>query len=314
MTTEYIIFVIFFGVTYIIGVSLNSFIAAFTIKNRIRGEPQSPVDLILTVLGLSHVMIQNVQLFGFVAAVTVSDLLCSYKIYAIFTLFYALNLSSSWTTVWLCLFYCIKIVTFQHCLLMSLRLRLPTLVPRLLSGSVIVSFSYMALFTLITEELTPLFKDLNYTECNDQQQLPAKQFLTNINYAFDFGVSIASLLVLLSLGLTLTSLGSHVLRIHKGLFGISSSQLTAHINASRSIALFLILQIGLYVVQLISSTIEITGDTVWYWCISFILYSYSPLNALLLIMGNRKLRLACVFICSGKFIKHKGNRNRPTKM
>ncbi|KAM4608095.1 taste receptor type 2 member 41-like [Discoglossus pictus] len=278
------------------GVPLNVFIIAVSFRAWVKGGQQSSADLILLALGSFNITTLSLQCFGNIIQFFV-DVFSSYSFYFIYAVFCSTFLSSSWIIAWLCTFYCIKIVTFQHRLITYLKLRFSILLPWLLSGSIILSFSLMTLLLVITILYVPSDNLDNNTNNSSHGQLSGYRNIRLFIYGLDAAACVPLLLTVISLGLTITSLILHVLRLRRGSSNISFAQLKAHVHAAITMTLLLILEI-IYFLVLMSNSLCLSSTVAWNW-VSYAIYCYSfTLQALILIFRNRRWSLACgVFVC-----------------
>ncbi|KAM4632107.1 taste receptor type 2 member 4-like [Discoglossus pictus] len=278
------------------GVPLNVFIMAVSFRAWVKGGQQSSANLLLLVLGPFNITTLILQCFGNIIQCFV-DVFSSFNIYFIFAVCCSTFLSSSWITAWLSTFYCIKIVTFQHRLITYLKLRFSILLPWLLSGSIILSFSLMTLLLVITILHVPFINLDNNTNDSSYGQLSGYRNIRPFIYGWVAASCVPLLLSVISLGLTITSLILHVLRLHRGSSNISFSQVKAHVHAAITMTLLLILQI-IYFLVLTSDTLFLSCNIAWFWFCNIIYCYFGTVQALILILGNKKLSLACrVFGC-----------------
>ncbi|KAM4603219.1 taste receptor type 2 member 4-like, partial [Discoglossus pictus] len=229
------------------GVPLNVFIMAVSFRAWVKGGQQNSADLLLLVLGPFNITTLSLQWFGIIIPFFV-DVFSYFSFYFIFAVFCSTFLSSSWITAWLSTFYCIKIVTFQHRLITYLKLRFSILLPWLLSGSIILSFSLTSLM-VVPSLYAPFDNLVNNTNSSSYEQIYYMYLYIN---TFIYGLTTAScvplLLSVISLGLTITSLILHVLRLRRGSSHISFSQVKAHVHAAITMTLLLILQMIYFLV------------------------------------------------------------------
>ncbi|KAM4604520.1 taste receptor type 2 member 4-like [Discoglossus pictus] len=285
------------------GVPLNVFIMAVRFRDWVKGGQEISADLMLLFLGTINIIPLSVQCFNnIIPTLGIYPFVSLFSIYCFFTVFYSTTLSSSWIHACLSTFYCIKTVTFQHRLITYLKLRFSILLPWLLSGSILLSFSLTSLLLVVPILYAPVDNLVNNTNSSSYEQIYYMNLYINL---FIYGWVAAScvplLLSVISLGLTITSLILHVLRLDRGSPNISFTQLKAHVHAAITMTLLLILQIIYHMVLMSNSLCLPCYEPAVLW-FSYTLYCYFyTLQALTLILGNRKLSLACgVFGCSPK--------------
>ncbi|KAM4632119.1 taste receptor type 2 member 39-like [Discoglossus pictus] len=278
------------------GVPLNVFIMAVSFRAWVKGGQQSSADLLLLVLGTINIITLSVQCFNnIIPTLGIDPFVSLFGMYCFITVFYSTALSSSWIHACLSTFYCIKTVTFQHRLITYLKLRFSILLPWLLSGSIILSFSLMTLLLVVPSLYVPSDNlDNNTNNSSDEQIYYMKLYINLFIYGLTTAACIPLLLSVISLGLTITSLILHVLRLHRGSPNISFTQ---HVHAAITMTLLLILQI-IYLLVLMSKISCLSCNIAWTWFSNIIYCYFYTLQALILILGNKKLSLACgVFGC-----------------
>ncbi|XP_053550811.1 taste receptor type 2 member 41-like [Bombina bombina] len=277
---------------FIFGIPLNTFILAISLKELRKRQYQSPVDLILFALGLFNIIMQSAQLLTSITYYLFTDIYMSYSFNFMDSIFAGTTLSVSWITAWLCTYYCIKILHFQHHLLLYLKWTFPNLLLKLLVGSIVLSYSLVSLMLGFIVRYVTANQQANSTTIHPEELLRAQKKILYI-YGLNFAICWPLLLILLSLGLTIISLMLHAL-------SGPSVHLKALCNAAKTMSLLMVLQILYYVSQL-CLTLNVGYETIFFWIFLLILYFFYPLQAVTLILGNRKLHSAYgAFCCLNK--------------
>uniref|UniRef100_A0A6J0SI67 Taste receptor type 2 n=1 Tax=Pogona vitticeps TaxID=103695 RepID=A0A6J0SI67_9SAUR len=150
----------------IVGLLGNGFITAVNGHRWLRKRKMLPCDLLLTSLGISRFLLEVISLMGCVLYYISSEIsLDSYAGAVIHFSWIFLNMTSLWCATWLSVFYCLKVANFTNPLFIWLKLRVNTLMPRLLGMSI----------TVFTIFILPPFVDysINKKWCNQTGTLPA---------------------------------------------------------------------------------------------------------------------------------------------
>ncbi|KAG8546010.1 hypothetical protein GDO81_019915, partial [Engystomops pustulosus] len=252
-----------------------------------RGQP-GPADTILFSLGLCNVLMQSLLICSIVMYFFCFQILISDDFYRLYSgVYIPLCLSSSWMTSWLCIFYCIKITTFQFRFLVWLKSWFSDVLPGLIFMSIVVSF---VLIYPITTVLSTGKCSANNTVERSVEFLPLvvpRRFLPIILV----WCCIPCLLIFMSLTMTIASLVLHVLRI-KGSPSFSDSQITAHVSSMKTMASLLVLYIIFYLSQVILLLNMFPFTSGWFWLFLLLHYSFCTLQGIILTLGNPKLHNA----------------------
>nr|XP_020634427.1 taste receptor type 2 member 7-like [Pogona vitticeps] len=226
----------------IVGLLGNGFITAVNGHRWLRKRKMLPCDLLLTSLGISRFLLQVISLVGCVLYYISSEIsLGPYAGVVIHFSWIFLNMTSLWCATWLSVFYCLKVTSFANPLFIWLKLRVNTLMPRLLGMSI----------TLFTILLLPPFVDYSRKLCNYTGTLPANAnhseicktlfasfdilqlIITSINFSINVSASI----------LLLLSLWKHVRKLKKSSAGVKDLSTQVHINVMKP----LLFSLSLYV-------------------------------------------------------------------
>ncbi|XP_063789030.1 taste receptor type 2 member 41-like [Pseudophryne corroboree] len=265
------------------GLFLNGLIIYISSRTWRNGGYLSPGDAILVALGLCNIIMQTLLTCGIIIYYFWIHTFLSYSFFSVFFAIYnPMCLSSSWMTSWLCIFYCIKITNFQCSVFVLVKSRFSGMLPWLILASVALSVIFIS-----SGYLTALNPAGNATQHDSSQRVPftlSSVFLV----VLVFWCCLPCVLILTSLGTTLTSLVIHVFRM-KASTDFSSSKIEAHINGIRTMTLLLVLYIIFYLTQIILSLSIFPFSSPWFWILLVLHFSFCTLQGVILVLGNPKL-------------------------
>ncbi|XP_075687749.1 taste receptor type 2 member 4-like [Rhinoderma darwinii] len=272
--------------TTISGLSINSSLVAEYCRTW--SQKHQPGACILISTAVTNVLLQcSVTLDGLLY-IFGSHMMFAQGVYVMdFVLVYFLLEVSFWHTTWLSIYYCLKLVNLPNPFFFQLKLRFPSIVPLLLTGSFIGSLLINAPF-LWTLQITGF---PNETDYRFEMFFPFTMFNVIFGCCFPFLITFTSIV------LSVTSLLSHILKVKSDETNFRRPQLKAHIGAVKTMVTRLTLDLILCLVAtgLLTSemTFVIAVDTA---CWLFLML-YSTLQSIVLILGNPKLKTK-LFTCS----------------
>ncbi|KAG8539641.1 hypothetical protein GDO81_020602 [Engystomops pustulosus] len=273
------------------GIYLNAMIVVVNLRDRHHGRHLGSSNLLLSSIGLNNVFFQTDLVldsifFGFHKYIPFSREI-HLRILNLLTCFASCNY---WFTVWLCTYYCLRIVSFPNGVLFLLKMRISTYLRKLLVISALESclISVLSTWNMYLEPLD------NPTLNTSSLQVISIKFPYKV--VMMCGTIVPLVLTLIPTGFTLSSLWRHIMMMKRNMMGSSAAQTRAHVTAARTMVLLLTLHLLLYFASLsiILHSFNV-NDISQYFC-WFIIFSYSTLQALVIIHGNSKLRT------SGKLI------------
>ncbi|KAM4023628.1 taste receptor type 2 member 41-like [Anomaloglossus baeobatrachus] len=268
-----------------VGLFSNVLITYMSCRGWRSGGQQSPADTILLSLGLCNLLMQSllmgsIMIYHFWIQIFLSDHFFQW-LYGVYT---PIAACSSWMTSWLCIFYCIKITTFQFQFFVWMKSRFSAALPWLIITSIALSFVV----------ISPLSSNLTTSpSCGNSTEWRSNSFLLVVETSTFLPIIVLwcclpCLLIFMSLGLTLASLVLHVLRMKKS-SSFRDSQISAHVNSIKTMASLLALYITFYSSQLILLLNVFTFASTGFWFFLLLHYSFCTLQGIILILGNPKL-------------------------
>uniref|UniRef100_A0A8C8VJB6 Taste receptor type 2 n=1 Tax=Pelusios castaneus TaxID=367368 RepID=A0A8C8VJB6_9SAUR len=294
-TSLVLIFLSLLGLETLVASLGNGFIIFMICIAWIKSRKMSSCELILTSLSISRFLLQLVVMvsnFIYIFSPSTSTLGCKHKTFGVVWAY--LNILSLWCATWLTVFYSIKIARFTQPLLLWLKLRIAWLVPRLLLGSLAVSF---------ISSIPLVWSDVGFDFCNSTKSPERNITLNdakNIPYFYFmpmqiFMSAIPFIIFLVSSILLLTSLWKHTQKMKNNVSGIEDPSMEAHINAMKSLLSFFILFIIYFVTLIIILTNIIPFQNPARLPYEVLLSAYPSAHPIVLVLTNPKLKQVSIF-------------------
>ncbi|MBZ3879894.1 Taste receptor type 2 member 41 [Sciurus carolinensis] len=286
-----VFFMLLFVLLCFLGILANGFIVLMMSREWLRRGRLLPSNMILLSLGVSRFF---QQCFGLVH--TFNYFLHS----AEFTRGLArqficlhwdfMNSATFWFSTWLSVLFCIKIANFSHPTFLWLKWRLPGLVPRLILGSVLISFGVTLLFFWGNHNLYQDFYirqvsgNMTHKEWNRRLETDYFMPLKLVSMSLPCSLFLVSILLLIN------SLRRHTQRMQHSAHNLRDPSAQAHTRALKLLISFLILYAASFVSLVIDATVFIPSDSLWYWPWQITLYLCMSIHPFVLIISNLRLR------------------------
>ncbi|XP_015284172.1 PREDICTED: taste receptor type 2 member 9-like, partial [Gekko japonicus] len=224
------------AIVIVVGVMGNGFIVLANGLDWIRSKTMPPSDMILTALSLSRLLFLGLVLAVHCLFFLDVDNPKSLPESLIFFWGFA-NATTLWMATCLAVFYCMKLVNLPQVFFVKMKLGLSRLVPRLLLGSVLVSFitSFPIIFF---EKCSPCCNETRVVRGNRNTTCPQK-VLSGIIYIT--GSSPSFVIVLASSVLLIRSLLHHARKMRLNMGGVKDHRMDVHIKAVKTLVSFVIL-------------------------------------------------------------------------
>uniref|UniRef100_A0A8C5P971 Taste receptor type 2 n=1 Tax=Leptobrachium leishanense TaxID=445787 RepID=A0A8C5P971_9ANUR len=282
-----LISMVILGATTIMGTISNCIILSVNLIEKAKGKSLGSSDLIMVTLGISNIIFQFVMTANDFLSVLWSDLYFSDGVYAIInTLLFFPIFSSFWFTVCLSVYYCLQIVIFTHPFLMRLKLGISTLVPIFLVTSVFIAIAISVPAAWSTYR-DPFSGNVSNNETSDDS-VP-KLSLTYLLPSNIIGCTLPLLLVAISNGLIIRSLKSPNNVAEKG-NNTQSQRAEARERAARTVGSLLLLYMSFYISEIIMFVDLFPPSSPGFCACLMVIYSYSPAQSIILILGSPKLK------------------------
>ncbi|KAM8962432.1 taste receptor type 2 member 40-like [Pelodytes ibericus] len=269
---------------------LNSWIVAVNIQAHRAGVPMSPCDQILTLLGCTNLALQTLEYLGTyfkLFSVSFTRFQYIHVLFVDLTLF--LISCIFWLTLWLFWYYCLRIVHFKRGILYMLKMRISTLMPKLLWFSFVESIlnTILAIWNVSVKDSPDL-----YQNTTDPSTISVNIIYTEFNYYLFILLlcAVSIFFTLIPIGLTMISLRRHTKKMRKKDFSLA--QMQAHLTAIKTMVLLTVLYISFYVASislvLHSFNVETVSEYLSWYCVLV----YPMLQSMVIISGNSRLRKA----------------------
>ncbi|XP_069707189.1 taste receptor type 2 member 9-like [Phaenicophaeus curvirostris] len=198
-----------------------------------------------------------------------------------------INFSNLWTSACLSVFYCIKIVNFQHSFFTFLKAKIDRIVTQMLMGSVLLSLIISVVSYKINSDIH--CDKTNATTLGNFWRLRVKM---DENYVpilsiYGFGFATTFLAVSFSALLLLFSLWRHKRRMQAN--SVRNISVDAHIKAMKSILSFFFLYSINFICSFLTLVYRSRTDNPMSLLILVFQYVFPSLHSLLLIFSNPKL-------------------------
>ncbi|XP_071977786.1 taste receptor type 2 member 4-like [Engystomops pustulosus] len=281
------------------GIYFNVFISVVSYRTWLSDGSLQPRGLLLFSTGLSSAIFEGYRFsvdisFHFWREDFSSLNVCTVFLHCLFTscIFFTLCQVSL-----LCSFYCIKLISFQHWIIQVLKSRLPSYLPWIMAGTLVISGLGLVLLFYVIYISVPVNATNNSSFCRRINETYAAR-IRNMSNGFNIIIALPFCLILVSLSCTAITLVQHK-RKAQGTLGLGRSHLQAHMDAATTMILLLALNMSFYVSKLLMD-----GNVLPFplsMMFSVIYYLFWPLQALILIFRTKKLyeRFIC---CSRKKI------------
>ncbi|KAM9305080.1 taste receptor type 2 member 1-like [Gastrophryne carolinensis] len=257
---------------------LNTFIVLITGRS-LRGEvTRNPANLIQFTIGVT-----NISMRGLMAAYTIIffEVMSESDNFNYLVTFLLIShvCFSYWLMAWLSAHYCSTITTTHHRLFIWIRKALSTFLPHVL---ILTAAGSLALTYVEVGQFVQKGK-VNATSMEDYITL-------NKILSVTLSCCLPCVLILISLLVTVSSLLKHVRNMNRAVSGSAHLNVQVHVNAARTMVLFLLLGITFFTSEIIFFTLPSSVDnptSVSFW-IATIFFPSS--EAAIIIQASPKLR------------------------
>lgn len=274
---------VFFTTMVVIGVMGNGFIALANGLDWIRNKTIPPSDMILTALSLSRLLFLGLLLS--IHCLFFLDVDNPKRVPKLLIFFWAFaNASTLWMATCLATFYCIKLINFPQAFFVKMKLGLSRLIPRLLLGSVLVSF----VISLPTVCFAKCNNETKVIRPNGRASCP-NEILSGILYVA--GSVPSFVIVLASSALLIGSLFRHAQKMRRNMGGVKDHRMDVHIKAVKILVSFVVLFTASFVAMVSLATFSNP------WVIvtsNMVIIVYNSGHSVMLIAMNPKLKQSLI--------------------
>ncbi|XP_075049094.1 taste receptor type 2 member 40-like [Mixophyes fleayi] len=187
------------------------------------------------------------------------------------------------------------LVTFDQTFFMRLKQSISEIVPWVLLSSVLLSLiiSVPVAWNIKKEEY-PGQVDVNVTDNSTIQYSTPHMSLQYLLVTSIIGCCIPLILVAFANVLIIKSLCVHAKHLGKNTGGMSVQSVDASVSAARTVTSLLLLYISFYVSQILLIMAVFDFESIWFSVCLVVIYAYSPLQSIILILGSPKLKSTLV--------------------
>lgn len=276
-----------------IGILTNAFIVLVNLGDWLKGQSLNSSDKLVVSLALSNTCFSFANAAITTCAFFFVELLVGYIYYILYGLVSYAIFSSSWLSSWLCLFFFLKIITFQGGCFGWMKTKVELLVPWLIFLSQVISFVSLLPFFWTT---TKVFAG-NFT--SSEPIVIGYQTNSFYNYiSVVVNCFVPFLIVTATTGRIIASLSLHAHHMKQNMEDSSGPSLKVHQVAARTMSLLLVIYLIFYVVELGLGFLSQASQI--YWMCFMLILLFPTLQSLVLITGNSKLRQVCSDLMSCK--------------
>ncbi|XP_075421235.1 taste receptor type 2 member 9-like [Ascaphus truei] len=241
-------------------------------------------------------------LFTFSSFLYPQIFMVDYVYEAVYALSNFSGLSSSWLTACLCLFYFVKIIHFKSGPLAWLKMKIDTVLPWLILVAEVISFTCSLPGLWVPTIKCPKNYTTDLTGHISSNATEIQQDTMDMVSSLIPSILLPFLIVLGTTICIMWSLCRHTRQMEQNM-AVGSSSLNVHRRAAGTMMGLLLLYLSFYVVQFLLTIGILTGAE--YWGIIIILLAFSPVESVLLILGNSKLKQNCqklshLMLCKGR--------------
>ncbi|NP_001165493.1 bitter taste receptor 36 [Xenopus tropicalis] len=280
----------------IVGMLTSIFILSVNVHSLIKGQRLNPSDLLIISLAFSN-MVFVVSNFAFSLCLFFTTCLVFEDQFYVegYPVAYVL-FSNSWLSACLCFFYFVKVSNFKPNYLARLKSKINTLVPRLILGaqafSILNSLFYMLGFSEVKTGNSTLSLVTNQTS-------DITGYSINIYFSLFFllmNCYIPFLIIVVTTSFIIASLYKHICHMQKNRGEFGGPSLKIHHRTALTMTLLLIFYLFFYSIILGTNFFLTTELMIWVYVTARCLFS--PIQSLILIMGNSRLKKTCVNVFS----------------
>ncbi|XP_053549019.1 taste receptor type 2 member 40-like [Bombina bombina] len=287
----------------LIGILINGFMVAVNLIDlRVQGHLGS-CDSILTCLGISRFCLQFMMLTLYILSYFFSTYATSDSVTNGFTYSYLFfNNTCLWFATWLCTFYCVRIVSSQQRLFVTIKTHFDRLVPALLVSALVISYLSTALFS----SNKSMFGNWSFNSHGSKNNTDPFAFsgtdLVIWSSLCILGSTPPFVIFCTTAWLVIHSLLKHTRKMKsQERTGFREPSLKAHYGAIKTMFHFFLF----YLLYMVAINIRMSGtlkDDSWTGCFcAVVLGAYPSIHSGFLVNGNSKLRQSFIRLL------HKGN-------
>lgn len=282
-------FLVLFMFEIFTGVLTNVFIVVVNFRDWLRGQSLNSSDQLVVSLALSNFCFSCINAIIIVYIIFFSStFLVDSVFYSLYTIMSYSIYSSSWISAWLCLFFCVKIISFKRGCMARLKATITTVVPRLIVLSQVLS---IASCIPSIWAFTKVYASNSTNEANKTSKIAGYQINGVYNlFCLFLNCCLTFMLVMATTGRIIASLRTHARHMKQNMDDRGPS-LKVHQSAARTMMSLLISYLIFYVVELGLGFLSMMDPL--FWVCFLLIFSFPTLQSAIFIAGNAKLKQTC---------------------
>ncbi|XP_053550838.1 taste receptor type 2 member 7-like [Bombina bombina] len=283
-----VLLIIFTAITSVSGISSNSFIMIVTYLKHKRFLKLSPRNQIQFTMCLNNLLLQCSTVLFILVMFLIPDVQRELRQVASFVLCLFMAFGS-WLAAWLCAFYTVIVVRFRHKVITSLKMKLPSLVPKLLLVTFLgcLSITVPSIWYLNSETAQNMTGNLTYSNISDTHVFHQSDWHYLVIF-HTLGTILPVVISIISLVLTVTSLLGHIWRIKHNDSSWNRPLNVAHYKACRTIFLF----VAVFVIIVVVGIIFVSKNGIQNFMLVLKAQIYPTELSFILISGSSKVKRA----------------------
>ncbi|XP_053550807.1 taste receptor type 2 member 40-like [Bombina bombina] len=265
------------GILGLTGSIMNSSIAAVYFRDFRKRIVLRACDKVLVTMSVTNVALQCLLMSdGILSCLKLQKLLLKKPYLLHIFIFYLLISINLWNTAWLSFCYCVRLVTFSNQLFNQLKIKLSSLIPMLLVGSVVVSVAVN----------TPYFFTIAFqSPQNVSDDFTNTMYYNSLPYNLSIGCIGPFFLTLICIGFSVTVLLRHIWKIN--VFGTQCDRGKKLVKAAQTMVLLMFINSTFYIINTVYAILKAWDS--WQETVYLLNCSYPLAQAIIIILGNPKL-------------------------
>ncbi|XP_075175994.1 taste receptor type 2 member 41-like [Anomaloglossus baeobatrachus] len=275
-------------ITGVCGAFLNSCIVALNFRFWRDTTTSGAYKKILLAIGITNILFQGILIFDSICETFNFYFLCEHLLLSLLVFEFTLIKVNFWNTTWLSIFCCARLVNYNHQFFLRIKAKFISFLPHLIVGSVLVSAT-------INSQLPWTTILHHYQNSTDYQHLSTPIIIFDHYYIIFctlFGFIIPFSVTFVAIGLSVTTLVRHIKRIESGDSNLTSDQRRGHHRAVRTMVIRVLLDLLFFIVVVLAILDPILLNSSILYALWIQVLMYPTSQALLLILGNPKLKSA----------------------
>ncbi|XP_073416796.1 taste receptor type 2 member 40-like [Dendrobates tinctorius] len=291
LSAGWIFMIIFVTLETVLAYILSLFILVAGVNSLRTGQKLNPSDVIHLVIGVVNVVFQCLLTLQGLLSKLYFYLLCIREFYGPITVgTLTLTYFTFWLTAWLCIYYCITISTFKQPFFAWTKRNISMYLPHLLllsaTGCFLTSLPSIWMATVQVSPQSSVNSSLDSKSINCTVHVQPL-YIQSVSFV---GCYAPFLLILASIIVTNSSLMRHLWKMRQKESGLSQTKVQAHVNAIRTMWLFLTISIIFCISEILLFSLNPNPED-YRIVVSWLVFkSFPAAESLVIIFSNPKLR------------------------